>query len=158
MVIHAECKKMDIQSLLKTIKAKISDQSTVDRSHLSISLIRFVWKSLKISENLATKTFQKFWETVFSSTKVLTGADTSAPLAGILNLIYAGSQCLCPGWDVCFLSTVMWVFNTCWAWTEFFFNLIWFPQNENQHFSSCSCLVVWTDQSQSAMLHYKNCS
>ena len=70
---------------------------------------------LKISENLATKTFQKFWETVFSSTKVLTGADTSAPLAGILNLIYAGSQCLCPGWDVCFLSTVMWVFNTCWA-------------------------------------------
>ena len=113
---------------------------------------------LKLSENLATKTFQKFWETVFSSTKVLTGADTSAPLAGILNLIYPGSQCLCPGWDVCFLSTVMWVFNTCWAWTEFFFNLIWFPQNKNQHSSSCSCLVVWTDQSPSAMLHYKNCT
>ena len=154
MVIHAEC-KMDIQSLLKTIKAKISDQSTVDRSHLSISLIRFVWKSLKISPQKPSRNSEKLF---FPPQRFLL---EQIPLHPWL----AFSTWYTQDHNVFVLAeTFVFYPLSCEYSThvgpelEFFFNLIWFPQNKNQHSSSCSCLVVWTDQSPSAMLHYKNCT
>ena len=67
---------MEIQSLLKTIKAKISEHQSTDRSHLSISLIRFVWKS--VHKNLLE---------ILRKAKRPTRADTSAYETGILSLM-----------------------------------------------------------------------
>ena len=154
MVIHAEC-KMDIQSLLKTIKAKISDQSTVDRSHLSISPIRFVWKSLKISPQKPPRNSEKLF---FPPQRFLLEQIPQHPWL-------AFSTWYTQDHNVFVLAeTFVFYPRSCEYSThvgpKLEYSLTRFDSHRKkyQHFSNCSCLVVWTDQSQSAMLHYKNCT
>ena len=162
MVIHAEC-KMEIQSLLKTIKPKISEhQSTEDRSHLSISLIRFVWKAWN-PQNLQ----ETFWETVFFLPTQSILLDQmllhSAVETGILTLSYirlwTGRRSNCKfvlDWDLCTLSICeLWARNKCWYLT--FFKCVWACKLDAKHwYEKDTALVaaqIWAvrkDQSGSA--------